>query len=220
MGDRWWFLDRVEAGRQLGRMLAHRELGDVVVLGLPRGGVPVAAQVAAALHAPLDVIVVRKLGVPGHPEVAMGAVGESGTEVVDRDLIARLGVSPEQLAAVETAERAAVRDRLARLRAHRPRIELDGRDVVIVDDGIATGSTMAAACRVARRLNAARVYAAAPVGAQTAIDRIDVADRVFCLLVPEDFDAVGRYYRDFDQTSDAEVERLLGASQTRAGHGS
>ena len=220
MGDRWWFLDRVEAGRQLGRMLAHRELGDVVVLGLPRGGVPVAAQVAAALQAPRDVIVVRKLGVPGVPEVAMGAVGESGITVVDRDLIARLGVSAQQLADVEAAERAAVDARLARLRAHRPEIELDGRNVVVVDDGIATGSTMAAACRVARRLNAARVYVAAPVGAQSALDRIEVADQVFCLLVPEDFDAVGRYYRDFGPTSDEEVERLLDASRARAGHAS
>ena len=169
------------------------------------------------MHAPLDVIVVRKLGVPGHPEVAMGAIGE-GVTVVDRDLIARLRVSEEQFAAVEAAELANVQARLTRLTSHRPGIDLDGRDVVIVDDGMATGSTMAAACRVARRLNAAHVYAAAPVGAQSAMDRIDAADRVFCLLVPEDFDAVGRYYRDFDQTSDEEVERILDDSRSRAGH--
>lgn len=213
----WWFRDREDAGGQLGRLLQHMHLGAVTVLGLPRGGVPVAAQVAQLLDSPLDVIVVRKLGLPGHPEVAMGAIGEGGITVTDADMLSRARVSDQELAAVEASERATLRSRVARLQPHRSVLDLKARDVVIVDDGIATGATMTAACRVARRKGAARVFAAAPVGSLSAIEQIDGADRIFCVLIPEDFDAVGRYYRDFDQTADEEVERLLDASRSRMG---
>lgn len=207
------FADRVDAGRQLAARLADRRAPDVVVLGLPRGGVPVAAEVAAALDAPLDVIVVRKLGVPYHPEVAMGAIGEGGVRVLDEDFVARAGVSPAEVDAVERRERAALDERVARLRAGRERLDLTGRTAIIVDDGIATGATATAASRVARRLGAARVVVAAPVGGLDAAQRVGDADEVICLRQPPGFMAVGQYYRNLSQTSDEEVVRLLEAQR-------
>lgn len=213
------FRDRVDAGRRLGAYLAGREgaRGAVpstpwrqpVVLGLPRGGVPVAAEVARALQAPLDVIVVRKLGFPRYPEVAMGAIGEGGVRVLDDDLIADAGVDRAAVAAVEAAERVTLDARVARLRHGRPRLDLTGRTAIIVDDGIATGATAAAAVRVARALGAAEVVVAAPVGAPDAVAGLTEADRVVCLLQPVAFGAVGAYYDDFGQTTDDEVAALL-----------
>ncbi|HWH96855.1 MAG TPA: phosphoribosyltransferase family protein [Pseudolysinimonas sp.] len=210
------FRNRSDAGRRLAAHLAPWSAPDVIVLGLPRGGVPVAAEVAAALGAPLDIIVVRKLGIPFRPEVAMGAIGEGGVRVLDEALIERAGVTLAEVDAVETRERATLDSRVARFRAGGARLDLIGRTAIIVDDGIATGATATAACRVARQLGAARVIVAAPVGGPDAAQRVDGADEVVCLLQPLGFQAVGAYYRDFAQTSDDEVARLL-ASRARGG---
>ena len=211
------FADRRDAGRRLAALLEHRRGAPVVVLGLPRGGVPVAAEVAKALDAPLDVIVVRKLGVPYQPEVAMGAIGEDGSRYLDQDLIDRLGISPAQIEAVEQSERATLASRVALFRAGSDRVDLTGRTALIVDDGIATGATSSVACRIARNLGAARVVLAAPVGGPDAVHRVHGADAVLCLLQPPGFQAVGAYYRDFGQTSDAEVVALLADARRRTG---
>ncbi|WP_434994369.1 phosphoribosyltransferase family protein [Arthrobacter sp. Ld5] len=203
------FVDRTDAGRRLGQRLAAMRGQDVVVLGLPRGGVPVAFEVAEALDAPLDVIVVRKLGVPFQPEVAMGAIGEGGARVLDKHVLSRARVSEEDLRTVEDRERQLLGRRLARYRQGRNRVELEGRTVVVVDDGIATGSTARVACRVARQLGAARVVLAVPVApARTRASSVD-ADEIVCLVLPRNFQAVGSYYHDFSPTEDDDVVRLL-----------
>lgn len=207
------FQDRADAGRQLAARLVDFRGQDVVVLGLPRGGVPVAAEVAAALSAPLDVIVVRKLGVPFQPELAMGAIGEQGVRVLDHDLIERFGLSPAHVEAVERKERAILEDRVRLFRSGVERTNLVGRTAIVVDDGIATGATASAACVVARDLGAARVVVAAPVGAPDSVRRMRGADEVICLLQPRGFQAVGEFYRIFDQTTDAEVVDLLTAAR-------
>jgi putative phosphoribosyl transferase len=207
------YRDRTDAGRRLGEFLAPWRSPDVVVLGLPRGGVPVAAEVAAALDAPLDVIVVRKLGIPYQPEVAMGAIGEGGVRVLDEALVARAGVTAAEVDTVERRERATLDARVARFRADGERLDLTGRTAIIVDDGIATGATANAAARVARRLGASRVVVAAPVGGTDAASRVEDADEVVCLLQPQDFQAVGSHYRDFGQTSEDEVAALLAAAR-------
>lgn len=210
------FEDREDAGRRLGRALAGRDLGPgLVVLGLPRGGVPVAAEVAAALGAPLDVLVVRKLGIPANPEVAMGAIGEDGVLVADRALMARAGVTEAAFADVCRRERRILDDRVARWRRGRPRLDLTGATALIVDDGIATGATASAACRIARRLGAAGVIVAAPVGEPGAVAAIDDADQVLCLVEPATFGAVGAFYRDFAPTADREVDALLAPVRRR-----
>lgn len=210
------FADRLDAGRQLATRLSGVRDGNVVVLGLPRGGVPVAAEVAAVLGAPLDVIVVRKLGVPFHPELAMGAIGEDGVKVLDHDLIERLGITPAQIEAVEQRERVALESRINGFRSGAGRRNLVGRTAIVVDDGIATGATASAACEVARGLGAARVIVAAPVGAPDSLRRVRGADEVICLLQPAGFRAVGEYYREFEQTTDAEVVELLRAARHRS----
>lgn len=207
------FRDRTDAGRRLAEHLAAWRSPDVVVLGLPRGGVPVAAEVARVLGAPLDVIVVRKLGIPYQPEVAMGAIGEEGVRVLDEVLVARAGVSSAEVDAVERRERATLEARVERFRAGRERLDLTGCTAIIVDDGIATGATATAAARVARQLGAARVVIAVPVGGPDAATRIGDADEVICLLQPPGFHAVGSYYRDFGQTSEDEVAALLAAAR-------
>ena len=156
------YLDRVDAGWRLGERLRHLGGENVVVLGLPRGGVPVAAGVAHALHAPLDVIIVRKLGVPHQPEFAMGALGEGGVRILNDEVVTMTGVTPQELAAIEERERAELERRGRRFRAGRPPVPIAGRTVVVVDDGIATGSTARAACRVARARGAARIILAVP----------------------------------------------------------
>lgn len=212
------FTDRSEAGRLLAERLLSLAREHPVVLGLPRGGVPVAFEVARALHAPLDVLVVRKLGVPYQPELAMGAIGENRVRVVDDDVVLMAGVSPQELRDVEKVERAELERRTARFRDGRRRVPLTGRTAVIVDDGIATGSTARAACQVARELGAARVVLAAPVGPPDAAERLRPdADEVICLTRPADFSAVGQVYRDFTQTADDEVERLLARAAALAG---
>jgi len=213
------FEDREDAGRQLAERLAARvdDLGlrETVVLGLPRGGVPVAAPVAQALDAPLDVAVVRKLGIPFEPEVAMGAVGEEGVVVIDEVLVEIAGVSPGEVDAVVARERAAVADHLQRFRHGAPAPQLAGRTALVVDDGIATGATCSAACEVARRLGAQAVVVAAPVGSQEAIMRLTGADYVVCLLRPQPFHSVGSSYRSFEQLRDEDVLRLLDAASSR-----
>src|SRR5690606_15993724 len=193
------YINRTDAGRRLAAAVARRLGGqDTVVLGLPRGGVSVAFEIATALAAPLDVIVVRKIGVPFQPELAMGAIGEDGARVVDTRVMSMSGADEQDFAAVEEREREELRRRVHRFRGERPRIPLHGRIAVVVDDGIATGSTALAACRVARRLGAGRVVVAAPVGASDAVARLEEeADEVICPLVPEDFSAIGQWYTDF-----------------------
>jgi putative phosphoribosyl transferase len=190
--------------------LRYLRAQDPLVVGLPRGGVPVAFEVARALDAPLDVIVVRKLGVPFQPELAMGAVGEGGTRVVDERIVAAAGLSPAELALVEERERAEVGRRTLRFRGARPPLSLSGRVVVIVDDGLATGSTARAACQAARAKGAARIVLAVPVApADTVVRLCSEADEVVALQTPEGFSGVGHWYQDFTQTSDQEVLDLL-----------
>jgi putative phosphoribosyl transferase len=209
------FRDRVDAGRQLGRVLEPLRTEQPVVLGLPRGGVPVAAEVAATLQAPLDVILVRKLGVPTQPELAMGAIGEDGIRVVNDDVMRAAGFDLNTVVAVERAERAELEARAERFRGDRLRVDIRGRTVIIVDDGIATGSTARAAIEVARAQGAARVILAVPVApARTCADLGAVADEVVCLEQPDPFMAVGQFYQDFSQTTDAEVIACLSGRVT------
>ena len=207
------FVDRVDAGRQLARQLEALRGQDVVVLGLPRGGVPVAFEVAQALDAPLDVIVVRKLGVPFQPELAMGAIGENGVRVLDSEVMFEAAVTDTELQIVESRERAVLAQRAARLRRGRPRIDVRGRTVVIVDDGIATGSTVRAACQVARQLGASRIVVAVPVAPAQTVHHLAEADTVVAVSIPDRFVAVGVHYRDFTPTTDDEVIALLDKSQ-------
>jgi putative phosphoribosyl transferase len=204
------FRDRTDAGRQLAAQLQHLQGSRVVILGLPRGGVPVAAEVARTLSAPLDVIVVRKLGVPFQPEFAMGALGEDGTEVVNPDTQLLAGVTPGELDALEDRTREEIARRALRYRGGRERQRLEGKVAVIVDDGIATGSTARAACQVARALGAARVVLAVPVAPEGWEARIGGdADEMVCVSTPPVFFAIGQFYDDFSQTTDAEVTSCL-----------
>jgi predicted phosphoribosyltransferase/predicted alpha/beta-hydrolase family hydrolase len=206
------FTDRRTAGQLLGAALVQAGTAADVVVGLPRGGVPVAGEVALVLGVPLDVIVVRKLGVPGQRELAMGAIGEDGTRVVDADLVRRLAVSPDDLLETETTARAELERRLTDIRSRHPRIDLRGRSVLVVDDGIATGSTARAACAVARAHGAARVTLAVPVaprGWERAMG--DAADEYLALVTPDDLRAVGLQYDDFAPTTDDDVHRCLDA---------
>ncbi len=210
--------DRVDAGRQLAEQLGRRYLEneDVVVLGLPRGGVPVAFEVAQALNKPLDIIVVRKLGVPFQPELAMGAIGEEGVLILNREVLQSAHITESELAAVEQRERVELERRSHSYRGDRPPVTLLRRTAVVIDDGIATGSTARAACQVARALGAARVVMAAPVASRSSVTELtDICDHVVCLETPDPFYAVGEWYLDFSPTSDAEVVALL----QRAAHG-
>jgi putative phosphoribosyl transferase len=214
------FSDRADAGRQLAALLQDTRGEPVVVLGLPRGGVPVAAEVARALGAPLDVIVVRKLGVPFQPELGLGAVGEDGVRVLNPAVIWDAGVSEADLAAVEQRERAEIDRRARRYRGERPRLSLTGRTAVIVDDGIATGSTALAACRIARALGAAKVVLAVPVAPEDWEARIGAeADLLVSVSTPFGFMAISQFYDDFSQTSDEDVVACLAASaRPQVGH--
>ena len=209
------FADRADAGRRLAAKLEHLRGEQVVVLGLPRGGVPVALEVAQALGAPLDVIIVRKLGVPFQPELGMGAVGEDGVRVINWEVVRAGGVSEDGLAAVQAREQAQVEARAARYRARRARLPLDGKVAVVVDDGIATGFTARAACQVARMHGAARVVLAVPVappGWEAGFR--GEADELVCVDTPAWFAAIGQFYADFSQATDDEVIACLERAAT------
>jgi putative phosphoribosyl transferase len=205
------FRDRAEAGRALARLLSHYAgRDDVIVLALPRGGVPVAAEVAKELGAPLDVFVVRKLGVPGHEELAMGAIASGGVLVLDDGVLRWLGISEEQVQRALTRELDELRRREAAYRNGRPLPDLKGKTVILVDDGLATGASMQAAARAVRRHQPARIVIAVPVASRATCDQFrDDVDEVVCAVTPEPFDAVGNWYEDFSQTSDEEVRELL-----------
>lgn len=208
------FQDRRAAGRLLAARLSTDPPENPVVLGLPRGGVPVAVEVAHALGAPLDVLVVRKVGVPWRQELAMGAVGEEGAAVRNQDIIAAAGIDEVTIRAAEGRQRAEVERRAQAFRAGRPPEPLTARTVIVVDDGIATGATMRAACAIARARGASRVVVAVPVAAPESLAALagedpPAADEIVCLLVPADFMAVGMHYVDFRQTTDEEVVQLL-----------
>jgi putative phosphoribosyl transferase len=208
------FRDRAQAGAllaaEVARRLSDTPAAEMVVLGLPRGGVPVAAAVADALGVPLDVLIVRKLGVPYQPELAMGAIGEDGARVLNEEVLAVAGVTPAEVDRVERRERDELERRVQLYRAGRARHDLAGRTAIIVDDGIATGSTVAAACQIARQAGAGRVIVATPVAPPSTMRRLtDAADDVIAVLQPESFFAIGEWYADFSPTSDAEVRRLL-----------
>ncbi len=204
------FDHRTDAGRRLGEHFKGRGLTSVVVIGLPSGGVPVAFEVARTLGAPLDVIVVRKLGVPHSPEVAMGAIGEGGIRVFDRGVVATAHVSESVFAEVERRERTELERRVECYRKDRPLVSLVAKTVIVIDDGIATGSTARAACLVAAAKGAAQIILATPVAPRAAVVGLsEVADEVFCLEMPESFVAVGRWYVDFNQIRDEEVVEIL-----------
>lgn len=215
------FLDRTEAGRLLAEHLdAYRNRDDVLILALPRGGVPVAAEIAKRLNAPLDVFVVRKLGLPEHPELAMGAIATGGVRVLNSDVVDALRIPALVIDAVTAQEQ----DELARReRAYRddlPAPDVNGKTVIVVDDGIATGSTMLAAVAALRQLEAARIVVAAPVIAgSTYYEMRRGADDVAAVLVPENFYGVGQWYENFSQTTDEEVRQLLVQADARAGAG-
>jgi putative phosphoribosyl transferase len=215
------FSDRMDAGRQLAAALArYAARSDVLVLALPRGGVPVAFEVAQSLGAPLDLFLVRKLGVPGHEEFAMGAIASDGVVVVDDAVIRALQIDDASLDAVVRRERKELQRRAHNYRDDRPPPRVDGCTVILVDDGLATGSTMRAAVTALREENPARIVVAVPVAAPSTCESFrtgDIAaDDVVCLYTPEPFHAVGLWYENFGQTTDAEVRRLLAASTLSA----
>ena len=216
--------ERVFAGRvEAGRVLAH-ELGryagrdDVVVLGLPRGGVPVAAEVARALRAPLDVLVARKLGAPGQEELAIGAIGEGGVRVLNEELVRRLGLEEQEIDRMAGREERELERRVAAYRGDHEALEVEGKIVIVVDDGVATGATMRAGLQALRARGAARIVAAAPVGAEESVAALaNDADEVVVLQTPAWFRAVGQWYENFGQTTDDEVREVL--AQHRRGRG-
>src|SRR5438067_3757834 len=205
------FANRHEAGIELAsRLTKYRGRADVVVLALPRGGVPVAFEVAEALDAPLDTFIVRKLGMPGHPEFAMGAIASGGVRVLSDDVIRLYGITPDAVDAIARQELAELQRREREYRHGRPFVELRGRTVIIVDDGLATGASMRAAVQAVRAHAPSAVVVAVPVGApSTCREFADITDETVCARTPEPLSAVGLWYRDFSQTSDEEVRALL-----------
>lgn len=212
------FLDRREAGQLLARQLtSYGGRDDVVVLALPRGGVPVAFEVARELRAPLDVFLVRKLGVPWQPELAMGAIAGRGTEVLNGDVVTAYNIPPHVIHAVAEREGHELRRRLSLYRGERPFPDLRGRTVILVDDGLATGSSMKAAVSALRREHPRSVVVAVPVGGADTCEAIRLAvDEVVCLRMPPDLSAVGQWYEDFSQTTDDEVRDLLAQERPRS----
>jgi predicted phosphoribosyltransferase len=209
--DRVRFRNRTEAGRALARVLSsYAGHDDVVVLALPRGGVPVAYEVAKELGAPLDVFLVRKLGVPGHEELAMGAIASGGVLVLDDGVVRWLGIGEEQIQKTLARELDELRRREAAYREGRPLPDLKGKTVILVDDGLATGASMQAAARAVRRHDPTRIVVAVPVASRTTCDQFrEEVDEVICAVTPAPFYAVGNWYEDFSQTSDEEVRELL-----------
>jgi putative phosphoribosyl transferase len=215
--DRVRFRDRSEAGRALARALSHyTRRDDVLVLALPRGGVPVGYEVAKELGAPLDVFLVRKLGVPGHEELAMGAIASGGVLVLDESVVRWLGINEGQIQETLARELDELRRREAAYRDGRPLPDLTGKTAILVDDGLATGASMQAAARAVRRHEPARIVIAVPVASRATCDRFrEEVDEVVCAETPEPFYAVGNWYEDFSQTSDEEVRELLALNAAR-----
>jgi putative phosphoribosyl transferase len=215
--DRVRFRDRAEAGRALAHALSrYAGRDDVVVLALPRGGVPVGYEVAKELGAPLDVFLVRKLGVPGHEELAMGAIASGGVLVLDESVVRWLDINEGQIQKTLARELDELRRREAAYREGRPLPDLKGKTVILVDDGLATGASMKAAARAVRRHEPARIVIAVPVASRATCDRFrEEVDEVLCAITPEPFYAVGNWYEDFSQTSDHEVRELLALSAAR-----
>jgi predicted phosphoribosyltransferase len=211
------FRDRREAGRTLAaRLQKYAGRNDVIVLALPRGGVPVAFEVAEALGVPLDLFLVRKLGTPGHRELAMGAIASGGVRVMNHEVVHWYGILPEAIDIVAKEEQRELERRESAYREGRQPAPIDGRIVILIDDGLATGSTMKAGVQAVKQRNPARVVVAVPVGARETCEELSrVADEVICARTPEPFSAVGQWYLDFDQTTDEEVRELLRA-HTRA----
>lgn len=204
------FRDRIDAGRLLAESLRGYARKDVLVLGIPRGGVPVAAEVARRLDAELDIVVARKLGTPQEPELAMGAVTANGGRFLNDEILRRLAVSEEDLEAVTIRERAEARAREKRFRAGRPPARIEGRVVIVVDDGLATGATMRASVRSIRKRRPSRLIVAVPVGSREACAALrEEVDEIVCPYVPEYFGAVGFFYENFEPTEDADVKEIL-----------
>ncbi len=211
------FRDRTEAGKLLAEQLtAYANLHDVLVLALPRGGVPVAFEVARALHAPLDVIVVRKLGVPGQEELAMGAIATGGVRILNNDVVQFLGIPDEVINKIAAREQRELERRELLYRGDRPAYEVHGRTVILVDDGIATGATMHAAVAALKQRQPARIIIAVPTAAPSTCDEFAAeVDELVCVIRPEPFIAVGYWYKQFSQTSDEEVRSLLEQANQR-----
>jgi putative phosphoribosyl transferase len=214
------FHDRREAGQLLARQLAdYKDRDDVVVLALPRGGVPVAYEIARELNAPLDVFVVRKLGVPWQPELAMGAIAGRGTEVLNDDVVTAYNIAPHVIRAVAERERIELERRLQEYRGNRLQHDVHDRTVILVDDGLATGSTMRAAVQALRQDRPKAIVVAVPVAAADTCRRFQTdVDSMICLRTPPNFSAVGYWYEDFSQTTDDEVRELLSHDTTRRDH--
>jgi predicted phosphoribosyltransferase len=214
------FQDRTHAGQYLAdKLRSYRDRDDVLVLGLPRGGVPVAFEVAKALQAPLDVFLVRKLGLPGHEELAMGAIASGGIRVLNEDVVGRMRVPPEVVDRVAAQEERELQRREREYRNGRPALEVADHVVLIIDDGLATGASMRAAALALRQQHPRRLVVAVPVGARTTCNEFrKEVDETVCAIQPEDFYAVGAWYEDFSQTSDSEVKRLLEAADRWTPH--
>ena len=212
------YRNRTDAGRRLAAQLReYADRPDVMVLALPRGGVPVAYEVARALHAPLDVFIVRKLGLPSHPELAMGAIASGGIRVVDHAALRRFGVTDEQLAAVAAAEERELARRERQYREGLPSPDVTGKTVILIDDGLATGATMAAAAAALKAQRPSKLVVAVPVAATETCDAFrGIVDDVVCGATPEPFYAVGLWYEDFSQTTDDEVHELLARAAREA----
>jgi len=212
------FANRKEAGQKLAqRLRKYANRGDVIVLGAPRGGVPVAFEIATDLKAPLDVFVLRKLGVPGREELAFGAIASGGVRILNRDIVEGLGITGLDIERVTRAENQELERRERAYRGGKPPLEISGLTVILVDDGVATGSTMKAAIRALRQMKPARIVIAVPVAPPSTCNQLQFeADELVCLEMPEPFYGVGQFYSDFSQVSDEEVKELLDtASQTR-----
>lgn len=209
------YRDRSDAGRTLAARLgeyAGRE--DIIVLGLPRGGLPVAYEVATALHAPLDVFVVRKLGVPGHEELAMGAIASGGVRMMNDDVVEMLNISPETIERVAKEETRELERRERAYRGERPPLDISGRHAILIDDGLATGATMRAAVAAARQMHPTGITVAVPAASPEACAALESeVDRVVCAATPEPFLAIGVWYVDFDQLTDDDVRRILASAE-------
>lgn|SRR5208282_5842361 len=205
------FRDRQEAGRKLAeRLRAYANRNDVVVLGIPRGGVPVAFEVARALRAPLDIFLSRKLGVPGQEELAFGAIATGGTRVLDREIVEAVGISEEQIEQITAKVKKELERRENLYRGAQPPLRVEGLTVLLIDDGIATGSSMRAAIKALRQMKPARVVVAVPVAPQSTCSRLaPEVDELICVHTPKDFYAIGQFYEDFSQVADEEVTALL-----------